>query len=89
MAGVVSGFLGVPEWVVGGVKAQRAPGGGSGMALLLLLHQTPSPSSSYNRPLSLPLVGGARGYRGGKLGPGGGEGAPAASRAEGAGYLGL
>lgn len=82
MVGVVSGSQGVLEWVVVGVQAQGVPGGGSGMALLLL-HQAPSPSSSYNSPpLSLPLAGGARGYWGGKLGPGGGERAPAAGRAE-------
>lgn len=42
----------VPGGVVGGVQAQEAPGGGSGMALLLLLRQTPGPSSSYNSPPS-------------------------------------
>lgn len=44
--GVLSGLWGGTGWVVAGVEAQGAPGGGSGMALVLLLHQTPSPSSS-------------------------------------------
>lgn len=44
--GVLSGPWGGTGWVVAGAEAQGAPGGGSGMALLLLLHQTPSPSSS-------------------------------------------
>lgn len=74
MVGVVSGFQVVLEWVVVGVQAQGVPGGGSGMALHLL-HQAPSPSSSYNSPppLSLPLAGGARGYWGGKLARGAGR----------------
>lgn len=57
MVGVVSGSQGVLEWVVVGVQAQGVPGGGSGMALLLL-HQAPSPSSSYNSPPPFTSFGG-------------------------------
>lgn len=61
---------GAPEWVVAGVQAQGVLGGGSGMALLLLLYRTPSlvPLTTAPPPTSF----GGRGlcYRGGgTLGP--------------------
>ena len=61
------------EWVVAGMQAQGAPGGGLGMALFLLLQRTPRPSSSYDSPLLTSFVGRGRGYRGGKLGLGAGR----------------
>lgn len=70
---------------MGGVQAQEAPGGGSGMALLLLLRQTPGPSSSYNSPLLTSFGGRGRCYRGGKLSLGAGR---APRRPEGAAGLG-
>lgn len=58
---------------VSGVQVQGAPGGGLGMALLLSFSGLPALVPLTTAPFSLPLTGGARGYRGGKLGPGGGE----------------
>lgn len=70
---------GAPEWVVAGVQAQGVLGGGSGMALLLLLYRTPSlvPLTTAPPPHFLwregPLLQGRR-----DAGPQGGEKAPAA-----------
>ena len=65
----------VPGGVVGRVQAQEAPGGGSGMALLLLLRQTPGPSSSYNSPLLTSFGGRGPRLPGREAEPGGGESA--------------
>ena len=65
---------------MGGVQAQEAPGGGSGMALLLLLRQTPGPSSSYNSPLLTSFGGRGPLLPGRDAEPGGGESAQTGPR---------
>lgn len=59
--------------MVAGEQAQEVPGGGWGMALLLLLQRTPSPSSSYNSPLLTSFGGRGPRLQGREAGPGGGE----------------
>lgn len=68
---------------------QEALGGGSGMALLPLLHQTPSPSSSCKQPPSHFLWQEGPLRRGREAGPVGRGEARSRGRVEGTGYSGL